>query len=67
MGLNFSNVTIQQSSNEIIPDEINKLLDLRQQARAEKNWAESDRLREEITKLGYEVEDTNEGQKITKI
>ncbi|KKQ27444.1 MAG: Cysteine-tRNA ligase [Candidatus Magasanikbacteria bacterium GW2011_GWC2_37_14] len=67
LGLNFSNVTIQQSSNEIIPDEINKLLDLRQQARAEKNWAESDRLREEITKLGYEVEDTNEGQKITKI
>jgi cysteinyl-tRNA synthetase len=49
-----------------IPDEVQTLLDERAKAREEKNFAKSDELRDEISKLGYEVEDTDEGQRITK-
>ena len=47
-------------------DEVEKLLAARAEARANKNWAESDRLRDEITKLGYILKDTKQGQQISK-
>ena len=47
-------------------DGVQALLDARAKARAEKNWAESDRLRDEIAKLGYVVKDTKQGQQISK-
>ena len=47
-------------------DAVEKLLAARAEARANKNWAESDRLRDEITKLGYVLKDTKQGQQITK-
>lgn len=50
-----------------IPEEIQALLDQRKKAREEENWAESDRLRVEITSRGWSIEDTNEGQKAHKI
>ena len=49
---------------EAVPEEVQKLLDQRTKARSTKNWAESDRLRDEIKKLGYEIEDTKDGQKV---
>lgn len=49
-----------------IPAEVQALLDARATARAEKNWADSDRIRDEIDALGYAVEDTAQGQKATK-
>lgn len=47
-------------------DGVQALLDARAKARAEKNWAESDRLRDEITALGYVLKDTKQGQQVTK-
>ena len=47
-------------------DEVEALLAQRAEARANKNWAESDRLRDEITKLGYILKDTKQGQQISK-
>ncbi len=47
-----------------IPTEVKEILEQRQKAREQKNWAESDKLRDEIAKLGFKVEDTDEGQKI---
>jgi cysteinyl-tRNA synthetase len=41
------------------------LVNLREQARAAKNWAESDRLRDEIAALGWTVKDTKDGPKLT--
>ena len=38
----------------------------RQEARKNKNWAESDRLRDEILGLGYEVKDTPTGPQVIK-
>lgn len=45
-----------------IPEPVRQLLAEREKARAEKNWAEGDRLREQVEKLGYKVEDTDTGQ-----
>ena len=50
-----------------ITTELQKLLDDRQTARDAKNYTESDRLRDKIKKMGYEVKDTTEGQTLTSI
>jgi cysteinyl-tRNA synthetase len=44
--------------------DVQKLLSDRERARGEKNFAESDRLRVEIEKHGFELKDTKEGQKL---
>ena len=48
-----------------IPAEVMALVDQRQAARAAKNWAESDRLRDAIAALGWNVKDTKDGPKLT--
>lgn len=40
------------------------LLAAREQARASRNWQESDRLRDEIARLGWRVQDTGDGQRV---
>ncbi len=42
------------------------LLEQRQLARTNKQWAESDQLRDQIAALGWTVQDTKEGQKLVK-
>ena len=49
-----------------LPADVQALVDARAAARKAKNWAESDRLRDEIAKLGYTVKDTPQGQQISK-
>lgn len=41
--------------------QIEALIEARQQARAEKNWAEADRVREQLSALGVVIEDTSQG------
>ena len=43
--------------------EIEAMIEARRQARAEKNWAESDRIRDELKAMGIVVEDTPQGMK----
>ena len=40
---------------------IDLLLAIRQQAKANKDWATSDRIRNELTALGFEIKDTKDG------
>ena len=40
---------------------IDLLLEIRQQAKANKDWATSDRIRNELAALGFEVKDTRDG------
>ena len=47
--------------------ELETLLNARRIAREEKNYAESDRLREEIHQLGYDVKDTPDGPVLTPL
>ena len=51
---------------EAVPEDVKALADARARARAEKNWAESDRLRDEMKSLGWSVEDTPQGQKVKR-
>ena len=50
-----------------VPAEIQALLDKRAEARAAKNWAESDRLRDEIAAAGWQVKDSKAGQTCSKL
>ena len=52
----------EENNEEIeIPEDVLQLVEERKQARQEKNWAESDRLRDLIKEKGYEVKDTKDG------
>ncbi len=51
---------------EELPADVRALVDARRQARASKNWAESDRLRDEIQSRGYTVKDTRDGMQVVK-
>jgi cysteinyl-tRNA synthetase len=51
---------------EPIPLEVLELLQQRQNAKAQKDFSTADALRTQIAELGYEVLDTNEGQKVRK-
>ncbi|MDD2240827.1 MAG: cysteine--tRNA ligase [Kiritimatiellae bacterium] len=57
---------VLQKPTQVIPDDVQALLDRRQVARAEKDWAQSDALRDEITARGWTVKDTPKGQTATK-
>jgi len=50
-----------------ISKEIQKLVDEREKARKNKNFKLADEIRNKINKLGYNISDTNEGAKITKL
>jgi cysteinyl-tRNA synthetase len=50
----------------IIPPEVAQLAQERENARREKNWKQSDELRDQIFALGWEVRDTKDGPKLTR-
>lgn len=52
--------------DDALPEEVSRLVAEREQARANKDFAASDRLRGEIEKLGYMVKDTLGGQKVLR-
>ncbi len=56
----------EEKANELNEEE-QALLDARAKAREEKNWAESDRIRNELKKRGVIVRDSKDGQKWTRI
>lgn len=65
MGIKIEEKKEEMSSH--IPEEIRELLEKRKNAREKKDWAESDRLRDDIKEKGYLVKDTKEGQELEKI
>lgn len=54
---------VYNRNNDSLDSEIEKLIELRTKARAEKNWAESDRIRDELKEKGIVLEDTPQGVK----
>jgi cysteinyl-tRNA synthetase len=62
LGLSLDQVDKPQE----LPLEIQKLVEERRAARAAKDWAASDRLRDTIQDLGYLVQDTKEGMQVIK-
>ena len=59
-------VNATKTEDETPPDEALKLLEQRAEARTRKDFAESDRLRDQILALGWMVQDGKEGQKLVK-
>ena len=55
-----------EKEEEALPEEILELVNSRNEARANKNWAESDRLRDLLIEKGYSVKDSKEGTIVEK-
>lgn len=53
---------LPQKTEIQVPDEVKELLKIREEARKNKNWQESDSLRDDIRIKGFIVEDTPQGQ-----
>ncbi len=49
-----------------IPEEIQELAEVREQARASKDWQKADALREQLEEEGWNVEDQKDGFRLTK-
>lgn len=63
--LDFDKVK-EEKKEIVIPDNVRQLAETRLRARKAKNWAESDRLREELSALGYSVKDTADGYELSE-
>ena len=57
---------LKDLKKEKIPASVTKLAKERLKVRLDKDWKESDKLREEINKLGYSIDDTKDGYEIKK-
>ena len=68
LGLQFLDRAQKQvdSENVEIPQDIQKLVDERIQAKSDKNWALADQLRNQIDDAGWNILDTKDGIKISK-
>ena len=59
MGLDFS--ADNGANDGLVDDLMNLLIDLRKQARAEKNYAMADQIRNQLNEIGVVLEDTKQG------
>ena len=57
----------QPAQAAAVPEEAVALAERRQQARAEKDWATADQMRDELAQLGYTVKDTPDGIEVTPL
>ena len=56
--INVCGLTLESVDEQVeMTPEIRELIEKREQARKEKNWAEADRLREKLKEMGCEVQD----------
>lgn len=62
LGLNLTKVKKLR-----VPEKVKKLVELRERYRQEKNWEKADKIRKELEKLGYKIEDTKKGARIKAI
>jgi cysteinyl-tRNA synthetase len=60
LGLRNENASSSRN-NEILSEAIEFILQLRQEAKNNKDWATSDRIRNELTRMGIEVKDRKDG------
>ena len=60
------NLEMAEEEKVDIPEDVQQLISKRNEARANKDFAESDRLRDEIKSKGFIIKDSKEGNKIEK-
>ena len=66
LGLSLDKVTAPAPEKIDVPEDVAALAEARLAAKKEKNWAEADRLRNEISVRGYVIKDTKDGYVIEK-
>ena len=62
----FQIINLSVLTDETVPEEVQKMVSLRGEMRDKKNWEEADRLREEIEKMGWLIEDSESYQKLVR-
>jgi len=63
LGLDLKNYTVKENK---LPDEIQELIIKRNEARDNKDWIESDKIRDILIDKGYNVKDSKEGTVVDK-
>ena len=67
LGLHIQELSYQlRNAQQIIPGHIQKLVEERQHLRKLRKFNAADQIRSQLGKLGYEIEDTKKGPKVTK-
>ncbi len=61
LGLRASSTDASSHREEAFGKVVDMVLDLRSKAKAAKDWATSDRIRDDLAALGFEVKDTKDG------
>ena len=61
LGMKDEAASAGNNSNEAFGKAMDLLLTIRQQAKANKDWATSDKIRNELTAIGFEIKDTKDG------
>jgi cysteinyl-tRNA synthetase len=62
----YERVLALAAGEEVVPENVRDMLARRAQARARKEWALSDALRDQLLATGWQVKDTKEGQKLSR-
>lgn len=62
LGLTVETGNSNRAREEAFGHVVDMVLEQRQMAKAEKNWALSDQIRDKLAELGFEIKDTKEGQ-----
>ena len=57
----------EKAHEEAIPENVAAIAEERKAARAAKDWAKSDELREKLAGLGYQVKDKKDGYELSKL
>ncbi|MBD5560450.1 MAG: cysteine--tRNA ligase [Clostridia bacterium] len=58
---------LRPDTEDGLPEEVERLVAERAEARSRKDWAASDALRDQIHALGYDIKDTKDGAKVSRL
>jgi len=56
-----------RSADDSLPDDIQALVDAREEARQQKDWAKADQIRDQLQEAGFIVEDTPDGSRWKRV
>jgi len=59
--------SLAEDSQVVIPGNVMAIVQEREEARQQRDWARADRLRDELTQLGYSLEDGPDGTRVSRL
>ena len=61
LGLKEEGDAASDGSNQVLANAVELLINLRKDAKANKDWATADKIRDELNAIGVELKDTKDG------